>query len=70
MSWLVATNSCFDRHGKLSLFERMAKNAGARSLLLKCGDSLQLSDDALNDVNMYVMRCVCEVAGLNKAHTS
>ena len=44
------SNSCFYGHGKLSLFERMAKSAEARSLLLKCGESLQLSDDALNDL--------------------
>ena len=50
------SNSCFYGHGKLSLFERMAKSAEARSLLLKCGESLQLSDDALNDLKIYVMR--------------
>ena len=32
--------------------------ADARSLLLKCGESLQLSDDALNDLKIYVMRYV------------
>ena len=52
------SNSCFYGHGKLSLFERMAKSAEARSLLLKCGESLQLSDDALNDLKIYVMRYV------------
>ena len=40
------------------LFERMANSAEACSLLLKCGESFQLSDDALNDLNMYVMRYV------------
>ena len=52
------SNSCFYGHGKLSLFERMAKSAEARSLLLKCGESLQLSDDALNDLKIYVLRYV------------
>ena len=32
--------------------------ADARSLLLKCGENLQLSDDALNDLKIYVMRYV------------
>ena len=52
------SNSCFYGHGKLSLFERMVQSAEARSLLLKCGESFQLSDDALNDLNIYVMRYV------------
>ena len=34
----------------MSLFERIAKSAEARSLLMKCGESLQLSDDALIDL--------------------
>ena len=36
----------------------MAKSAEALSLLLKCGESLKLSDDALNDLKTYVMRYV------------
>ena len=36
----------------------MATSAEACSLLLKYGESLQLSDDALNDLKMYVMRYV------------
>ena len=51
-------NSCFYGHGKLTLFERVTKSAEARSLLLKCGESLELSDDALNDLKIYVMRYV------------
>ena len=35
------SNSCFYGHGKLSLFERMAKSAEVRSLLLKYRESLQ-----------------------------
>ena len=53
---MTGCNSCFYGHGKLSLFERLAKSAETRSLLLKCG--LQLSDDALNDLKIYVMRYV------------
>ena len=48
----------FYGHFKLSLFERMAKSAEVSSLLLKCAESLQLSDDALNDLKIYVMRYV------------
>ena len=33
------SNSCFYGHGKLSLFERMAKSAEARSLMLKYKES-------------------------------
>ena len=52
------SNSCFYVHGKLSLFQRMAKSAEVCSLLLKCGESLQLSDDVLNDFNIYSLRYV------------
>ena len=48
------SSSCCYGHGKLSLFERMANSAEARSLLLKCGERIQLSDDALKDVKIYV----------------
>ena len=48
----------FYGHDKMSHFERMAKSVEACSLLLKCGESLQLSDDALNDLKIYVMRYV------------
>ena len=52
------SNSCFYGLGKLSLFARMAKSAEARSLLLKCGESIQFSDDALIDLKIHVMRYV------------
>ena len=50
--------SCFMVTATVRLYERMTKNAEARSLLLKWGERFQLSDDALNEVNIYVMRSV------------
>ena len=51
-------NSCFYGHGKLLLYDKMAKSAEARILLSKCGESLPLSDDALDDLNTYVIRYI------------
>ena len=56
MSWLVATPSVvFMVTATVRLYERMTNNAEARSLLLKWGERFQLSDDALNDLKIYVM---------------
>ena len=44
-------NSCLYGHSKLSLFERKAKSAEVRCII-KCGESLQLSHDALNDIKI------------------
>ena len=49
-------NSCFYAHGKMLLYEKMAKNPEARSLLSKCGESLPLTDNAHNDLKSYVIR--------------
>ena len=56
--WLRLQQLFLWTHGKLSLFERMLKSAEARSLLLKCGESYQLNDIALNDLKIDVMRYV------------
>ena len=51
-------NSCFYGHGKTLLYEKMVKNLEARRLLLKCGESLSLNGDALEDLKSYVIRYV------------
>ncbi len=51
-------NSCFYGHGKTLLYEKMVKNLEARSLLLKCGESLPLNEDVLEDLKSYVIRYV------------
>ena len=50
--------SCFYGHGKTSLYEKMAKSTEDRNLLLKCGESLPLSKDVLDDLKSYVIRYI------------
>ncbi len=51
-------NSCFYGHGKTLLYEKMVKNLEARSLLLKCGESLPLNEDVLEDLKSYAATCM------------
>ena len=53
-------NRCFYGHGKMLLYEKMAKSLEARSLHLKCGKSLPLTDDVLYDLKSYI---ICYVYG-------
>ena len=53
------SNSCFYGHtANCHSLRECWKSAEARSLLLKCGESFQLNDIALNDLKIDVMRYV------------
>ena len=67
------TNSCLFGHGKISLYEKLSRSAEARRLISKCGESLTLSDDALNDLKLFVIKYTYEdtqSSALNQAHAS
>ena len=45
-------------HGKLSLYDKMARSFEARNLLSKCGQHLPLTVETLDDIRSYVIRYV------------
>ena len=47
-------NTCFYGHGKMLLYKKMAKSLDARSLLLKCVQSLS-KNDVQDNHNSYVI---------------
>ena len=51
-------NTCFYGNGKTTLYDKMAKSVEARRILSKCGESLPLNEDALNELVSYVIRFV------------
>jgi len=60
--------SCF--FGKISLYEEFLRSAEAHHLISKCGESLTLSDDALNDFFIKYIYGDTQSFSLNQAHAS